>query len=86
MKEKKAITEVLSSDDMQKTYVIDAKVVQQTVQEALTSDKGKEFWTKMFQDPKFVESFSLALQDQQEKVMKTLMSDPEFQKKNLSKY
>ncbi len=78
---KKAITEVLSSDDMQKTYVIDAKVVQQTVQEALTSDKGKEFWTKMFQDPKFVESFSLALQDQQEKVMKTLMSDPEFQKK-----
>ncbi|MFC4404960.1 spore germination lipoprotein GerD [Gracilibacillus xinjiangensis] len=78
---KKAITEVLTSDDMQQTYVIDAKVVKDSVESALSSDKGKEYWNKMFQDPKFVESFSLALQDQQEKVIKKLMSDPEYQSK-----
>ncbi|WP_163539085.1 spore germination lipoprotein GerD [Gracilibacillus sp. YIM 98692] len=78
---KKAITEVLSSDDMQKTYVIDSKIVKTSIEEALSSDKGKEFWTKMFEDPKFVESFAKALQEQHEDVMKGLMSDPEFQKK-----
>ncbi|SES20749.1 spore germination protein D [Gracilibacillus ureilyticus] len=78
---KKAITEVLASDDMQQTYVIDAKIVKDSVESALSSDKGKEYWTKMFQDPKFVESFALALQEQQEKVMKNLMSDPEYQSK-----
>ncbi|KAB8127681.1 spore gernimation protein GerD [Gracilibacillus oryzae] len=78
---KKAITEVLASDDMQQTYVIDAKVVKDSVEGALSSDQGKEFWSKMFQDPKFVESFALALQEKQEDVMKKLMSDPEYQTK-----
>ncbi|GAE93684.1 spore germination protein GerD [Gracilibacillus boraciitolerans JCM 21714] len=78
---KKAITEVLASDDMQQTYVIDSKIIKEAVTETLSSDKGKEYWTKMFQDPKFVESFALALQDQQEEVIKNLMSDSEYQKK-----
>ncbi|MGP4042172.1 spore germination lipoprotein GerD [Gracilibacillus sp. D59] len=78
---KKAITEVLASDDMQQTYVIDAKVVKDAVKETLSSDKGKEFWEKMFQDPKFVKSFATALQDKQKDVTKKLMSDPEYQKK-----
>ncbi len=78
---KKAITEVLASDDMQQTYVIDSKVIKDAVTETLSSDKGKEFWEKMFQDPKFVESFAKALQDKQEDVTKRLMSDSEYQKK-----
>ncbi|WP_208585732.1 spore germination lipoprotein GerD [Gracilibacillus suaedae] len=78
---KKAITEVLSSDDMQQTYVVDSKVVKDAITETLSSDKGKEFWEKMFQDPKFVESFAKALQDKQEDVTKKLMSDSEYQKK-----
>ncbi|MGN8647766.1 spore germination lipoprotein GerD [Gracilibacillus sp. HCP3S3_G5_1] len=78
---KKAITEVLSSDDMQQTYVVDSKVVKDAITETLSSDKGKEFWEKMFQDPKFVESFATSLQDKQEDVTKNLMSDSEYQKK-----
>ncbi|GAB2567610.1 spore germination lipoprotein GerD [Gracilibacillus alcaliphilus] len=78
---KRAITEVLASDDMQQTYVIDTGVVKQAVTESLSSDQGKEFWTKMFQDPTFVEPFATTLQDQQTEVSKKLMSDPEYQKK-----
>ncbi|RCW63528.1 spore germination lipoprotein GerD [Saliterribacillus persicus] len=78
---KKAITEVLASDDMQQTYVIDAKVVEEAITSLFSSDKGKEFWQKMFTDPAFIESFATSLQDQQEKVMQGLMSDPKFQGK-----
>ena len=78
---KKAITEVLSGDDMQQTYVIESPAMKEAVTEALSSDKGKEFWEKMFKDPKFVESFAIALQDQQKDVLKNLMSDSEYQKK-----
>lgn len=78
---KKAITEVLTGDDMQQTYVIESPAMKEAVTEALSSDKGKEFWEKMFKDPKFVESFATALQDQQKDILKNLMSDSEYQKK-----
>lgn len=78
---KKAITEVLASDDMQQTYVMESKMVKEAINETLSNDKGKEFWTKMFEDPAFVKSFSTALQDAQEDVTKNLMADSEYQKK-----
>src|SRR5690625_597394 len=78
---KKAITEVLSGDDMQQTYVVESSAMKEAVTEALSSDKGKELWEKLFKDPKFVESYALAMQDQQKEVLKNLMSDPEYQKK-----
>ncbi|MDX8047316.1 spore germination lipoprotein GerD [Gracilibacillus sp. S3-1-1] len=78
---KKAITEVLTSEDMKQTYVIESKAMKEAVQEALTSEKGKEFWEKMFNDPKFVESFAMSLQDKQEDVTKNLMSDSTYQEK-----
>lgn len=78
---KKAITEVLTGDDMQQTYVIESPAMKEAVTEALSSDKGKEFWEKMFKDPKFVESFATALQDQQKDILKNLMSDSDYQKK-----
>ncbi|WP_234400613.1 spore germination lipoprotein GerD [Virgibacillus senegalensis] len=77
---KQAITEVLSEKDMQKTYVIEGDTVKESVQKALTSEEGKKYWTKMFDDPKFVESFSKTLQDQHKDVLKGLMSDSAFQK------
>ncbi|WP_186576135.1 spore germination lipoprotein GerD [Aquibacillus kalidii] len=80
---KKAITDVLTDDEMQKTFVLESKLVKDSVAEALTGDKGKEYWKKMFDDPKFVESFGKTLQKQQEDVIKGLMSDSEYQKKML---
>ncbi|WP_112179340.1 spore germination lipoprotein GerD [Paraliobacillus zengyii] len=80
---KKAITDVLADEEMQKTYVIESQVLEDAISEALTSDKGKEFWNKMFSDQKFVEGFAQSMIDQQEAVIKGLMSDPEYQKKML---
>lgn len=80
---KKAITDVLADEEMQKTYVIESKVLEDAISDALTSDKGKEFWNKMFSDQKFIEGFAQSMIDQQETVIKGLMSDPEYQKKML---
>lgn len=80
---KKAITEVLADEEMQKTYVIESKVLEDALSDALTSDKGKEFWEKMFSDQKFVKGFAQAMIDQQKEVITGLMSDAEYQKKML---
>ncbi|WP_079707996.1 spore germination lipoprotein GerD [Paraliobacillus ryukyuensis] len=80
---KKAITDILADEEMQKTYVIEAKVVEDSVTKALSSEEGKAFWEKMFSDPKFVEGFSKSLMDQQKDVLKGLMSDSEYQSKML---
>jgi hypothetical protein len=42
--------------------------------------KGVEFWQKAFEDPKFAESFAKSIQKEHEKVIKGLMTDPEYQK------
>ena len=50
---KKAIQEVMSDEKMKEKLVMDQKVVSDTIQQTLTSDKAIEFWKKTFSDPKF---------------------------------
>lgn len=83
---KKAITEVLSNEEMQQNMALESEIVSQTVSETLVSEKGKEFWTKMFSDPKFVQGFSKVLQDHQKELMKGLMKDAEYQKLMIELY
>ncbi|CQR48475.1 Spore germination protein GerD precursor [Paraliobacillus sp. PM-2] len=78
---KKAITDVLADEEMQKTYVIESKIVEDAVTKALSSEEGKAFWDKMFADPKFVKGFSQSLMEQQKEVLKGLMGDSEYQSK-----
>jgi len=80
---KQSIIDVLSDEEAQKMYVIEDKIVKQSVEDALTSDKGKDFWTKMFSDPEFVKSFSEAMMEQQADVFKRLMADSTYQEKML---
>jgi spore germination protein D len=77
---KKALQEVMKDEEMKQTLVMDQKIVTETIQTTLTSDKGAKFWQKVFEDPKFVESFAKSLQEEHEKVIKSLMTDPEYQK------
>jgi spore germination protein D len=77
---KKALQEVMKDEEMKQVLIMDQKVVTDTIQSTLTSDKGTKFWQKVFEDPKFVESFAKSLQEEHEKVIKTLMTDPEYQK------
>ncbi|RWZ52087.1 spore gernimation protein GerD [Halobacillus fulvus] len=83
---KKAITEVLSSEEMQQSIALESEVVSQSVSNTLISEKGKAFWTKMFSDPSFVLGFNEVLQDQQKDLMKGLMKDSEYQKLMMDLY
>src|SRR3954463_4579321 len=55
---KKAIQDVMSSDSMKEKLVMDQKVVSDTIQQTLTSDKAKQYWKETFSDPKFAQSIS----------------------------
>jgi spore germination protein D len=76
---KKALQEVMSDDGMKEKLVMDQKVVTDTIEKTLTSEKGVEFWKKAFEDTKFAESVAKSMKDGNEEVLKGLMKDPEYQ-------
>ncbi|WP_050613679.1 spore germination lipoprotein GerD [Bacillus testis] len=77
---KKAIQEVLSSDQVKNEMVMDQKTVKDAIEQNLTSDKAKQFWEKLFKDPKFVSKYAKSLETEHKKVLKDLMKDPDYQK------
>lgn len=76
---KKALQEVMSDDGMKEKLVMDQAMVTTTIEKTLTSDKGKEFWKKSFEDPKFAEAVAQSMKTEHEKLIKDLMKDPEYQ-------
>jgi spore germination protein D len=78
---KKALKEVLSDDEFKAQLAIDNTVVTDSIQATLVSDKGKEFWKKAFEDPEFAKSFATSMEEGNQKLMKSLMNDPEYRKK-----
>ncbi|MDP4086750.1 MAG: spore germination lipoprotein GerD [Bacillota bacterium] len=75
---KKAIQDIMSDDKMKQKLVMDQKVVTDTIQQTLTSDKATEFWKKTFSDPKFASSVANNMKGENEKLLKDLMNDPEY--------
>ncbi|MFL6517933.1 MAG: spore germination lipoprotein GerD [Bacillus sp. (in: firmicutes)] len=75
---KKAIQDVMSSDTMKEKLVMDQKVVTDTIQQTLTSDKAKQYWKETFSDPKFAQSVSKNLKSENKQLLKDLMNDPEY--------
>ncbi|MFB6469207.1 spore germination lipoprotein GerD [Cytobacillus sp. Hz8] len=78
---KKAIQEIMKDDSMKQELVMDQKVVSETIQKTLTSDKGTEFWKKSFEDPKFANAMAKSMNKENEKLLKDLMNDPEYRAK-----
>ncbi|WP_175986386.1 spore germination lipoprotein GerD [Bacillus sp. Marseille-Q1617] len=76
---KKAIQEVMKDEKMKSELIMDQGVVKDTISKTLTSDKGTEFWKKAIEDPKFAESMAKSMKDGNEKLLKDLMKDPEYQ-------
>lgn len=76
---KKAIQEVMKDEKMKAELIMDQGVVKDTISKTLTSDKGTEFWKKAIEDPKFAESMAKSMKDGNEKLLKDLMKDPEYQ-------
>lgn len=75
---KKAIQDVMSDDKMKQKLVMDQKVVSDTIQQTLTSDKATDFWKKTFSDPKFAQGVAKNMRSENEKLLKELMNDPEY--------
>lgn len=76
---KKAIQELMAEDKLKQQLVMDQAVVAETIEKTLTSEKGTDFWKKSFEDPKFAESIAKSMKKENEKLLKTLMKDPEYQ-------
>lgn len=76
---KAAIKEVVSDDEVRQFILMDQAFVRQTIQETLTSEEGKAFWQETMQDPEFAKDFAESMQQENEKILKGLMKDPEYQ-------
>lgn len=75
---KKAIQDVMSDDSMKKQLIMDQKVVSDTIEKTITSDKGKKFWEKAFSDPKFAAAYAKSMKEEHEKLLKDLTKDPAY--------
>ncbi len=76
---KQSIQEVLSDEEVKQEIILEQAVVRDTIQQVLTSEKGKEFWQELMQEPEFAKIFAESLQAEVEKTLKVLMKDPEYQ-------
>ncbi|MFD1039117.1 spore germination lipoprotein GerD [Virgibacillus byunsanensis] len=80
---KKALKEILADEKLKQELVINSDVVKESVNSVLVSEKGKEMWKKMFEDPEFVKTYAESMSDEQKKLMKDLLKDSEYQKQML---
>jgi len=75
---KKAIQDVMTDDKLKEKLVMDQKVVADTIQSTLTSNKATEFWKKAYSDPKFAQSVAKNMKTENKQLLKDLMNDPEY--------
>ncbi|MBP3953449.1 spore germination lipoprotein GerD [Bacillus suaedae] len=76
---KKAVEELITEEEMQQKLVMDNNFVKETIQQTLTSEDGKKFWLEAMKDPEFAKTFAESMQAENEKILKGLMKDPEYQ-------
>lgn len=76
---KQAIQEILKDDEVKQELVMDQAFVKETIQQVLTSEQGKEFWQGVMEDPEFAKAFAESMQEENQKILKSLMKDPEYQ-------
>lgn len=76
---KKAVRELLNDQSFRDLVVLEHDEVETAMKNTLLSKDAEEFWKKTFEDPKFKESLAKSMKDQQEDLMKGLMTDAEYQ-------
>lgn len=77
---KKALTETLADEQMKQQLIMESDMVKEAINESVASDKGKKMWESLFKDPQFAKEFAKSMEDEQKKLMKDLMNDPDYQK------
>ena len=76
---KKAIREMLNDQSFRDLLVLELAEVEKAMNTTLLSKEAEEFWKKTFEDPKFKEAIAKSMKDQQQDIMKKLMTDAEYQ-------
>lgn len=76
---KKAFKDIMADEEMKQQLIMDQTVVADTIEQTLTSEKGTHFWKRAFEDTKFAEAMARSMKKENEKLLKALMKDPEYQ-------
>lgn len=76
---KKAFKDIMADEEMKQQLIMDQAIVSDTIEKTLLSEKGTDFWKKSFEDPKFAEAMAKSMKKENEKLLKSLMKDPEYQ-------
>lgn len=76
---KHAIHELMTEENMREEFVMDNEMVKSTIEQTLTSEKGKAYYQDIMKDPEFAKTFAETMQKENEKMLKALMKDPEYQ-------
>ncbi|TCP24200.1 spore germination protein D [Scopulibacillus darangshiensis] len=76
---KKAVQDIMKDEKVKEQIVLNNDFVKKTITDALTSDKGKKYLESLFSDPKFSNKVAKVMQKNNEKMLKSLMKDPEYQ-------
>lgn len=77
---KRALKEILLDEKIKSELVIESEVVKESINNVLVSEKGTTMWKNLFNESDFVENYAKSMTEEQEKLMKSLMNDAEFQK------
>ena len=76
---KKKIQEIFSDDKTKEKLILDDVIVKETIEKTLQSKKGRDFWKKGFEDPKFIQALAKGMKEEHKKILKELMKDPDYQ-------
>lgn len=76
---KKAIKDILKDEEFKRELLLDEPLIKKTIQDTLLQTDNKEKWQKLMMDPQFLKEYAKQLEEQNKKLIKDLMKDPEYQ-------
>lgn len=76
---KKILAETLTDPKIKEKVILSDMKIQQTIESSLTSPENKKQLQEVMKDPKFAASFAKAIKEEDKKLHKDLMKDPEYQ-------
>lgn len=77
---KKALQDLFKDPEMKQQFLFNSQELEQTLAKSIRDENTKKDWEKLIQSPEVAMSLSKAIEEQNKKMMKALMKDPEYQK------
>jgi spore germination protein D len=80
---KKSVAKMMADEKFKQQVVMDESTVRTALIQSMANPNNL-YIKEVFQDPKFTSSLAKAMKEEQKKLMKDLMKDPEYQKMMIS--